>query len=493
MTLQTNSTIPLVGAPERNHSLTRSRGLRAGSIVAYSALGFILAWSRLTGLGQSYWHDEIVTVVNFVRTGPREILFGNYLTNNHELFSLLAWATSSVVGESEIAVRLGSVIPFIVGVLAVTAWLHVRIGVLAALLFLFFSTLSPQLLDLSRQARGYGVAFLAMSALVVAAAEADRSRRSWAVATFCAAGVAGTWTLPIFGIAFFATGGVLLANPLLRRKMLIGLAAATMAIVAWYVPHADGLLQGSEQRFGDPIPWWGIATAPIDQLLLPAFVGVDGTTLATTLGRIAIVVAASMLLLSSPLLREARTALLLGSGAVATLLVVWMTRLYLLPRFVTFLLVPVLIFLASGTAHVLAGSGTRRLRVRLAVALAALVLVPVVFASTAAQVTRLPREAYSDAAVVIQDQTSPTPPVFAHNMRPGDLAFYLKAPVRAPRASNLASRVCRDQRDVVLVVQPYRVRPIRVPCLRRSGVRHYRLRQYSRGGKIDVWFIPPRS
>jgi len=491
VTLRTNPTIALVAARARNASVTSSRRVLALTIAAYAALGVILAWSRLAGLGQSYWHDEIVTVVNFVRTGPREILFGNYMTNNHELFSLLAWATSSVVGESEIAVRLGSVIPFIVGVAVVTAWLHVRMGVLTALLFLFFSTLSPQLLDLSRQARGYGLAFLAMSALIVAAAEADRSRRSWAVATFCAAGVIGTWTLPIFGIAFFATGGVLLTNPLLRRKMLIGLAAATVSIVAWYVPHADGLFSGSEQRFGQPIPWWGIVTAPIDQLLLPAFVGVDGTALPTTFGRIAIIVAASLLLLSSPLLREARTALILGSGAVVTLLVVWVTRLYLLPRFVSFLLVPVLIFLASGTAHVLAGSGTRWLRARRAVALAALALVPVVFASTAAQVIRLPREAHKDAAAVIRDRASSTPPVFAHTVRPGDLAFYLEAPVRAPRASNLASRVCNNQREVVLVVQPYRVPSVRVPCLDRSGVRHYRLRQYSRGDEINVWLVPP--
>jgi len=119
--------------------------------------------------------------------------------------------------------------------------------------------------------------------------------------------------------------------------------------------------------------------------------------------------------------------------------------------------------------------------------------VPVVFASTAAQVTRLPREAHRDAAALIKDQTSPNPPVFVHTLRPGDLAFYLKAPARAPRASNLASRVCSDQREVVLVVQPYRVRPIRVPCLNRVGVRHYRLRQYSRGDEINVWFIPPRS
>ncbi len=47
-------------------SATSGRGVLAVTIVAYSTLVFILVWSRLAGLGQSYWHDEIVTVVNFV-------------------------------------------------------------------------------------------------------------------------------------------------------------------------------------------------------------------------------------------------------------------------------------------------------------------------------------------------------------------------------------------------------------------------------------------
>jgi hypothetical protein len=272
--------------------------------------------------------------------------------------------------------------------------------------------------------------------------------------------------------------------------MLISLGASTVAIVAWYAPHLEGLLAGSGQQFGEPIPWWGIVTAPVDQLLLPAFVGADGTTLPTTFGRIAIALAVAMLLFSSPLFREARTALILASGVVATLIVVWVTQLYFLPRFISFLLVPVLIFLASGTAHVLAGSGERRPRARLAVALALLVLVSTVFASTAAQITRLPREAHKDAATIIEAEASPASPVFAQMVRPGNLAFYLTRQVRTPTASELPTRVCTAEQDVVLVVQPYRIEPVDVPCLDRVGALHYRFRQYSRGDRIDVWFVP---
>ncbi len=87
-----------------------------------------------------------------------------------------------LVGESEIAYRLLSAVPFVAGVVLVTAWLHRRLGAGSGLLYLFLATVSPLLLDITRQARGYGLAYLAMSIVVVAALEADRTRRTLPVA-----------------------------------------------------------------------------------------------------------------------------------------------------------------------------------------------------------------------------------------------------------------------------------------------------------------------
>ena len=142
----------------------------------------VLVWSRLVGLDRSLWHDEIVTVVDYVRRGPGEIL-DRPDPINHELFGMLAWATTSVVGESEIALRLWSVVPFVARRrarhgLAPRPPRRARPGIL----FLFLATASPLLLDISRQARGYGLAFLAMSVVVVAALEALRAHEARAIA-----------------------------------------------------------------------------------------------------------------------------------------------------------------------------------------------------------------------------------------------------------------------------------------------------------------------
>ena len=141
-------------------------------VAAYTVLGALLLLTRFVWLGHSFWSDELYFVEHFVREGPGEILAGPDLS--HELMAIVAWATSSIAGESETAFRLWSVVPFVAGVTVVTAWLHSRVDALTGLLFLFLATVSPLLLDITRQARGYGLAFLAMSILVVAALEAVR-------------------------------------------------------------------------------------------------------------------------------------------------------------------------------------------------------------------------------------------------------------------------------------------------------------------------------
>lgn len=109
----------------------------------------------------------------FIRAGPAEILSGAELS--HELVGILVWATTSIFGESEITLRLRSVISFLAGVLVVTAWLHRRLGAAAGMTFLFLATCSPLVLDTSRQARGYGLAFLAMAVMLLGAIEAHRT------------------------------------------------------------------------------------------------------------------------------------------------------------------------------------------------------------------------------------------------------------------------------------------------------------------------------
>ncbi len=466
---------------------------RAVTVVGYVALGSILCWSHLVGLNRSYSSDELMTVRDYVRAGPYEIIVGRYIPNNHELFSFLGWATSSLVGESEVALRLWSVVPFVAGVIVVTAWLHVRLGPLSGLLFLFFATASPLLLDITRQARGYGLAFLAMSVLTVAALEADRSARVWTILAFCGAGVVGTWTLPHFGIAFAATAVVLLlTNRDLRRGMAIGLAASFLAVIAWYGPHLDDFWQSSRQQYGARIDGAWVITAPIDQILTPALRWIDETLVDPSLGLLAITAALGLLIYSSPLLRSRDSMLVLSAGVVSTIVALWLMQTLVAPRFFSFLLVPLLILLASGIAPILARfATTRRLGVRTVIAVTTLGLVALISAPLLAKITRLPRESTQEVAATIRAIAPPSAPVFAHMPYPRDLEFYLGRSVERPRTPAQARRVCDEPRSAVFVAHPWLLRPVTIHCTQRKGARHFRFRQYARGEEINLWFIPP--
>ena len=465
------------------------RRVSAPALVAYVALGTALLATRFVGLGRSFWHDEIVTVRDFVQAGPHAILAGDRL--NHELYSLLAWGARPVLGDSEIAVRLWSVVPFILGVVVVTAWLHLQLGQLTGVMFLGLATIAPLLIDVSRQARGYGIGFLAMSIVVVGALEADRTKRTWTVVVFCLAGVVGTLTLPNFAAAFLATGAVLVAQRELRRRIVIGLGVSVVAVVGFYAPNLDVLSNSSEQNYGVRIDALRVVTGPFDQLLLPGLLRLDGEPPTTSLLWLPFVALIAVLVAASPLLRNWTTALIMCAGVVFTFATLWVTETRSVPRFITFLLVPMLMLLASGLASIL--GRPRHVPIRAGLALATTLVLILVSVAEGATVMRLPREAHRDAAELIESSGTESAPVFAYMLQPRDLGFYTARPIRTLRRPSAIASLCAKDELAVLVVHPWRIPRVHLPCHSRAGVRRDQLEQYARGGHIDVWFIPPAS
>ena len=461
---------------------------RAATIATYSIVGLALVASRIIGLDASFWTDEITAVADFIRVGPREILAGPDLS--HELYGILAWLTSSTVGESEVALRLLSVVPFLAGVALVTVWLHRRSGAVAGVLFLLLATVSPLLLDITRQARGYGLAFLAMSVLVVAALEAERSGRTWAIVALCAAGLVGTATLPQFGIAFLATGAVLLTEQVLRRRIAFGLAVTTVLLVAWYAPHLGQVGDASQIEDGVRIDTVWLVTAPIDQILLPALLWIDGTVLVARVVWLPLVLLATFVMGSSPLAHRRTSALVLSAGAVTTVVVLWLADAYVIPRYLSYLLVPLFVLIATGMASLLGGRVSRWAVVPVVAGVAVLALLAVRFVTLAPDVLRLPREANRDAAEVVLSREPPMP-VLAYMRNPRNLEHYLERPVVELRFEDVARRACTSRELVAYVTQPFGIPAVDVPCLSRRGVAHRRFEQYARGDEMNVWLIPP--
>jgi hypothetical protein len=149
---------------------------------------------------------------------------------------------------------------------------------------------------------------------------------------------------------------------------------------------------------------------------------------------------------------------------------------------------------ASGAAAILTGfvtTGRRPLRTLLAVAV--LALVGVVSVGDAAQILRLPREATRETAAFISARVSATTPIYAYVPYPHDLEAYLGREVEWPRSAVEVRAVCELEREAVLVTQPWILQPVEVPCTSRAGAHHRRFEQYARGGRLDVWLVPPAA
>jgi hypothetical protein len=223
--------------------------------VCWILLGAALIAPRLAVLRQGLWHDEIYTVNQYISRGP-EGIWGYYDVNDHMLFSFLAWLTIRVPGGPDVAYRLWGMLPFLGGVGLTAWWLRSRAGNVAAVAFVTLAATSNRLLDLTTEARGYGLAFFAMSILVISSYEATRSgRRGW-LSVLCAAAVIGTWTLPTFIVPSLASAIALaVITPSVRRPLFFRALFSGVAITAWYVPVLSGILRSTGQNYGQPLPW----------------------------------------------------------------------------------------------------------------------------------------------------------------------------------------------------------------------------------------------
>jgi hypothetical protein len=479
--------------PSARRSGLRGRTSSLVAVASYSVIGAALLWSRFASIDQSLWHDEIYTVQHFVVHGPSGS-FGRYNTNDHILFSVLAWLTVRLPGLSDSAYRLWSIVPFVAAVVLVTAWLHVRAGSFVAIVFALLCTTSTQLLILSTEARGYGLAFLAMAVMTVTALEALRGMSSAALNGFTTAGVLGCWTLPTFALPFTGLIAILISERALRRRLITRLGFALVALAAWYAAPASALINSRAQRFGAPLPWHAPLTGAGTELASAFVPSLDATALLPML--VVIPTLALGLVVSRAAIPEVTT--ITAVPVAFTFLVLTLTRFYVEERFVSYLLVPIFILTAFGLKGLVIDTrppgwvGT----VTYATGLTAVALFAFIVIST--RDARMPEEANREAAgAVTSALLREARPVIVNTRYPDDLLYYAKEvhPLRVA-ARGLERRICSPamrKTGLIYVEQPYGIRPVNTSCLVRQGASVQMWRQWDRGGRISVWVLPPAS
>lgn len=461
------------------------------------ALAVAFFASRLPGLSQSFWEDELWTVVNYVDPGLDSIYDPSiYKINNHVAFSVLAWLVGSVFGSSEVLYRLGSTLPAIAAVALLSTWLWRRLTPWTAVAVAAVFLVSPMHFVQSRLARGYGLAFLAAALWVVASTRlSDGGPRRWVV-VLAASGAVGIWTLPVMVVPFLFHTGVLLLNRRARLRAVVATAAAGVASIGLYWPLLGELVgvSGSvtERRGGTVVPLHGVVTGPLERFVTSVLQFVH-PSLAGALGVVvggAVVVYGAMWLARND--RWLLALLAVPAVGFFAVLAVWEIPVY--TRYTSPVLVPTLTFFGIGLARVgVALARPRWTRALGAVALAALLVsVSTSFVDHVLAHVREPREAFKEAAAVIEASDSDAQ-VTSDDPFPYELRYYLDRKVRDFGADGLNEQICGADPELIFVAVPTqsdrRDKPIRYECLEEWGTESVRVPQRSRGA-TRIWFPP---
>ena len=264
-----NGSAPTAAGPSAAQRPAPSLVARVLPLLLVGLAAVTLIWTRLLGLTQGLWGDEATSVVGYIQKGPTGV-FGNYLPNDHMLWELLTWASTGLLGDhSEAAYRLWSVLPALGAAALTTWWAWRRLGRWVAGVFLVLAAAAPLYLDLGTQARGYGLAFLASSAMLVGADRLRWQPSRAALALFAGSALVGIWTLPVFVLAFLACAAVLACWPPLRRDVLAAVLAVGALSLLFYAPVLGDLLNNSTQQFGSQLGLFGFLTGPLSDLLSP--------------------------------------------------------------------------------------------------------------------------------------------------------------------------------------------------------------------------------
>jgi hypothetical protein len=388
-------------------------------LVSLSYLGRTLWSTRFVSL----WTDELYSVIHFGSDGPWHAAT-TYDSNNHVLASIIG---TLVPGPqfTPWRVRLVSYVAIGLATAAMLWEFGRRRMYLAGALVVAALSFSPFWIDLTFQARAYGVLFVASVFWCFAVWRyLDDHRTRWLVIAAVATLVGG-WSQPPFVFLVGPAWALFLARTR-RRDVLIAGAASAGALVVVYLPIAGQLLD-TFRTYGDQFgrDYTGI-TRPIatfDVYLFNRFVvGFDPSDLVAGLAIVAVLVGGVV----TRARRPDRQAAQIFAGSVVVFLAICLTIKTPSDRNVAVAIVPFLFAFAILVNALLTTRGGRRWRPLIAT----VVLIPLIVVAidrTATFHNVVPKEDWL-AADTFVDRVVPDSMTLEANRNPEYVSAYLSRP-----------------------------------------------------------------
>lgn len=211
----------------------------------------VAALLRIIGANSEFWLDEIVTVINYVRPPPLEVIQNYGSANNHVLNSVLAHAAVAVWGEQPWAIRLPSILFGIAGVwafyfLAEQIWER-----RTALLGTFMFAVSYHHIYYTQNARGYSsfLFFALLSAgllLRLISTDVTKPPRKFEGVLYAISIGLGIYALLLMVFVVLGQGCTLLWAR--RWRALAWLGTGILFALLLYAPMAPSLLRYFSER-----------------------------------------------------------------------------------------------------------------------------------------------------------------------------------------------------------------------------------------------------
>ncbi len=444
----------------------------------------------------SLWEDEMYTANHYVSHGFANIFDPTaYISNNHPLYSVLSTLDTTILGNNEVILRIGSVVPATIAVTLVAYWLWTHHGQLTTIIFIFLITVSPLHFDAFRQARGWGLASLGAAIVLVASLTMQRDERITGrhIAWFIVGSLIGIWTIYPLLLPFAAHGAILLISRRERGKLTLMAGTVAVASILFYWPLRSALVDpaavrgraGTAAHARDGfVTLSNVAIEPVNRLVRPIFE-------LTLPAGIALLLACALVIAGMASLVRARhwtelMHLVLPGAMVFVGLAVRQAGIW--DRYVSYLLLPILALTALGGSMLWSLASAPLSRGVAAITVAALcVAIGVGFGRFASPIVSVPIEDFKGAAAVV-DSAAPLKAAVTDRALSSFRYYLHKVELTKASPEDFVSRSCTQAGPAVFIDYPRRSSPVDASCLAVRGVR-LTLRQ-RRDPPITIWLVP---
>ncbi len=238
------------------------------------ALTFLLPFVKVMSTS-SLWNDELYSIMHFSSRGVIRTLTDYHVPNNHIFFNLLNALTPGSASFNPLRARIWSFIFVAASMLIGTIAFARRGRFFEGSLFFLVMAVNQSLLDLTLQARGYGLLCFCVVTTSLLVLSYLHNSGNLSLVLISLLTILGTWTIPTY-IFFSGTLMLILFFQDRKPKLLVAGIITLLVVIALYTPVWNDFvchINTYGERWGYQYGSWRAVCETIRKYFLSSFWG----------------------------------------------------------------------------------------------------------------------------------------------------------------------------------------------------------------------------